>query len=181
MLKKILTIGWIITALASISGASAAQKTKPSVPADSGEKKEESRFQRFRYDFGMSTGTSSGSTFYEGNLGLSYFFFEWLSWRNAPFVRIQTNKDTNYGLDSSVRGNYGIGIEDLKVNILGGGGYRFQNLHSHVPFAETGLGVRVGQFHLNGTAKILLYSWINTSQKNEMVYTISAGGSGSAF
>lgn len=135
-------------------------------------------FQRIRYDLGFSTGTSRGTSFYELNLGLDIFLTSWFSIRNAPFLRFQSGQDKNYGLDSSGRLNYAVGLDSLALDFHGGAGYRFQNLRSNVPFGELGLGVQLGGLHIGGNVKALVYSWVNSGAANEYVYTLSASGSG---
>jgi len=142
--------------------------------------KNEKSFKRFHFDIGGSTGISSGSSFYEVNLGLTYSFTEWLSWRNAPFYRTQSGTSDTYGLDTSLRARYTLSIApDLSPSVHAGAGFRFVNTGSHAPFGELGLGVRLAGISINAGIKYIAGKLINSSYQNEMIFTGGFSGSGS--
>lgn len=135
-------------------------------------------FKHFQYDIGLSTGSTHGTSFIELGLGLDIYPVEWFSWRNAPFLRFQSRSDTNYGLDTSLRGHYNLGVESVGLSVHAGPGYRFQNLHPNVPFGEGGVGLRLGGIHIGGNIKVLVYPWVQSGSSAEVVYTITASGGG---
>lgn len=128
-------------------------------------------FRRFRFDGGGSVGSSSRGSFYEVNLGVSYYALEWLIWRNAPFFRFQSGSSNSYGLDSSIRGQYAVAVApDFSPSFLVGAGFRFINTGRHAPFAEVGLGARVSEVNIHLGVKYIVGKWVNETSENEMIF-----------
>lgn len=142
----------------------------------------------FTYDIGASTGSSGGRTYSELNLGLNYWFTPALAWRNSIFGRqVEDNdatpdideKDTIYGLDTSIRGRHYFEFsESTGMTIFVGPGYRFQNKGENVPIGEGGLLFRLGSLSVGGSVKALLYELVDPNRKTEVQYSIILSGGG---
>src|SRR4051812_3791834 len=82
-------------------------------------------FKRVTIDAGGASNLSNNSAAYEAHLGVNLFILSWLTWRNAPFYRTQTGRESSYGLDSSIAGQQEIALSpDLTGHGRLGGGYR---------------------------------------------------------
>jgi hypothetical protein len=139
---------------------------------------EGSRATDFTYDLGLSSGNSGTGSYTEINLGLNWFAKEWLAWRNAAFGRFQTDVQTAYGLDSSVRlvGEFGSARNGLTT--FAGPGYRIASGTPTAPFAEEGLVVHMGGLSLGAGAKQIFDSWIHQGYGNDNQYFLILGGGG---
>jgi len=136
-------------------------------------------FRRFRFDGGGSVGSSNRGSFYEINLGVSYYLLEWLVWRNAPFFRFQSSTPNSFGLDSSLRGQYSLPVApEFSPSFMMGAGFRFINTGSHAPFAEFGLGLRVSGAQFQLGVKYIAGKLISDRVENEVIFnggfTVSA-------
>lgn len=157
--------------------------TKPKVEEQAKEEKaeKEKSFPRWHFDLGASAGSSYGRSFYEINLGVKYNFTPWLGWRNAPFYRFVSGADAQFGLDSSLRGNYTLDLGDsVSLGTLVGGGFRLANQRGSAPFVEGGV-----QFNLSGLRaglglKYLMGSVMDSTRENELIYSITLAG-GTSF
>ncbi len=128
-------------------------------------------FRRFRFDGGGSVGSSNRGSFYEINLGVSYFVTEWLIWRNAPFFRFQSGATNSFGLDSSVRGQYSPPVAaEFSPTLMVGAGFRFINTGSHAPFAEAGLGLRVSDIQIQLGVKYIAGKLLDANVEDEVIF-----------
>lgn len=128
-------------------------------------------FRRFRLDGGGSVGSSNRGSFYEINLGVSYYVTEWLIWRNAPFFRFQSGAANSFGLDSSVRGQYSPPVAaEFSPTLMVGAGFRFINTGSHAPFAEIGLGLRVSEIQIQLGVKYIASKLLHPGVEDEVIF-----------
>jgi hypothetical protein len=128
-------------------------------------------FRRFRLDGGGSVGSSNQGSFYEINLGISYYVTEWLIWRNAPFFRFQSGAPNSFGLDTSVRGQYSPPIAaEFSPTLMMGAGFRFINTGSHAPFAEAGLGLRVSDIQIQLGVKYIAGKLLHADVEDEVIF-----------
>jgi hypothetical protein len=135
-------------------------------------------FKRWRLDFGFATGTAGGSSYYEANAALSYYFYHWLYWKNAPFYRSVSNSGGSYfGLDSSLEVIHYFEIDEgIYPFVNAGGGYRLMTNYASAPFVEGGLGIQLKGLRIGGNVKYVMNS-ITSRYENEMLYSIVLSGS----
>ncbi len=136
-------------------------------------------FPRFRFDGGATTGISNAGSFYEFNLGISYYFKPWLSWRNAPFYRFQSGAAGAFGLDSSFRGQTALALApEFSPQLFLGAGFRLINTGANAPFIEGGLGFRFGRVHTQINVKYIAASLVKAGGNNEVLFTggVAFGG-----
>ncbi|MFN9067020.1 MAG: hypothetical protein ACK5V3_07320, partial [Bdellovibrionales bacterium] len=110
-------------------------------------------------DISASQSQQNGRTYQEVNLGLNWFFNDWLIWRNSGFQRQAQQEDTVYGLDSSLRFQKEFQSENrvFGLKLFGGPGVRLASEKSNATFAEAGLGLRLGGLQLGAGIKSLQY------------------------
>lgn len=137
----------------------------------------DSGFDRWRYDFSAAFGSNAAGEFYELSGGLEYFFIRQLSWRNAPFYRIQSGNNS-YGLDTTIRGNLTIEGPPRIAFMVGAGG-RFTSEALHVPVAEVGLRTSIGGSNIGGSVKVLMHELVRDGVANEVVLSLNISGGGS--
>lgn len=138
----------------------------------------EENYAKYTWDLGFSTGSSGGDTYSEANVGLNYFFKRWLAWRNALFGRF-IKPENIYGLDSSIRMFYSLGLgEKSSLTIFGGPGYRFVTKGLNVPFAEGGLVTHLGSFTLGVGAKTFFTQMVQSGAEPDTQYFIILAGGG---
>jgi hypothetical protein len=135
-------------------------------------------FPKFTWDLGFSTGSYSGKSYSEAQLGLNTFFMDWLAWRNAVFYRFAEVKNV-YGLDTSARLYFRPDLGVLGFTVFGGPGFRFVSEGKNSPFGEAGLILRIGGFQIGGGAKVLFYSAVDSQLQNDTSYFILLSGGGS--
>lgn len=134
------------------------------------------------YDVGGSSGNVNGKGYVEAHVGINYFIQPWLKWRNAPFYRFRSDFPAAYGLDSSLLGTHTLALADQLNATLGvGGGYRLINTGKSAPFAEGQLGIGAQGLRIQGSVKKVFNSAIRPGAKDDMIYTITLGGSGVVF
>lgn len=138
---------------------------------------------RLTYDLGASTGSYGGTSYSEINLGLNWYFADWMSWRNAVFTRQGQNQNTS-GLDTSLRFEYNASGEDFGVRAFAGPGYRFASKSLSAAFAEAGLVFKLGGLSIGAGAKTMMYqnpgedSSGSTLPKQDTSYFLILGGGG---
>lgn len=143
------------------------------------EEQEAASYSKLTWDIGVSSGSSGGSSYTEGSVGLNYFFLDWLAWRNAAFARFTTPENV-YGLDSSLRAFANLGLtEKSSVTFFGGPGFRFITKGTNTPFLEGGAVAKLGGFNIGGGAKHFLLNSVNSTLTNETQYFIILSGGGS--
>ncbi len=136
-------------------------------------------FRRLTYDFGASTGISGTGSSYEFNLGVNYFFTEWLSWRNAPFFAMQSGSSSYYGLDTSIRAAYFPELgEGFRPGFLVGAGYRLASAGQSAPLAEAGITLRTAGLNLGASVKVILDSLVDSTAENQVLLSIQLAGGG---
>ena len=134
---------------------------------------------RWLIDLSAATGEANNRTYSEANLGVNYYFSEWLAWRNAGFYRFVSEADDFYGLDSSARLRLRVPL-GLKsgFTLFGGGGYRFPNIGRAAPLAEGGLILRVAGVSLGGGVRKIFTSVVDDRvEEDELLYFIVLSGS----
>lgn len=137
---------------------------------------------RLTYDLGYSFGDSNNNKYAEFNLGVNYFFNDYMVWRNSGFHR-DFNDDAiedRYGLDTSMQFNFVIAPEgsDMNLKLFGGPGWRFISEGKNPPFAEGGVGLGLGPLKLRVSVKSILHELIDDNLKNETQYTIGISARG---
>ncbi|MBX2994591.1 MAG: hypothetical protein KF681_07210 [Bdellovibrionaceae bacterium] len=138
---------------------------------------------RLTYDLGASTGSYGGYSYSEINLGLNWYFADWMSWRNAVFTR-QGKEQNTTGLDTSLRFEYNAVGEDFGVKAFAGPGYRFASKSLSAAFAEAGLVFKLGGLSIGAGAKTMMYqnpgedSSGGTLPKQDTSYFLILGGGG---
>jgi hypothetical protein len=141
---------------------------------------------RVTWDLGVASGKYQSSTppnddvtFAEGDLGVNWFFLDYLAWRNAVFVRFPTGEKTVEGLDTGLRlqGRVDFGARS-GLNVFTGAGYRFETLGGNVPFGEAGLSIQVAGLTIGGGAKVFFEKLINASTPTYVQYFLILSGSG---
>ena len=135
-------------------------------------------FHTLTYDLGISFGTYNKKSYTEVDLGLNYFFLQWLAWRNAVFYRGIENGDNFSGLDSSARAIYDSPSSNLGFTTFGGVGYRFANHDANAPFLEAGLSLKLAGIRIGGGVKSVLYSMKNSNSDNDNSFFLILGGGG---
>lgn len=130
------------------------------------------------YDLGVSAGKYSDTSYTEANFGLNWYAQNWLAWRNAIFGRFQSDSQTAYGLDSSLRLIADVGAERAGFTAFIAPGYRFASGTSSAPFAEEGLMLHLGGLTIGAGAKQILDSWVHTGAANDNQYFFILGGGG---
>ncbi len=142
-----------------LTGAAHAAKTTETYP-------------QFGFDLGAAAGGTSGSSFFEINLGVNALLNPWLVVREAPFYRFRSNQTGVVGLDSSLLGRAVLG--DSGVTLLGGGGYRLATQGLTAPFLEGGLTVNVSRLALHLGVKYLFNSVHRPGASNDFIYSVGA-------
>lgn len=150
---------------------------------DASNASQSTRKGRFYFDIGASAGqttVNSVSTSYtQITLGVDYFFMDWLSWRNEVFGRFISGNDPLYGVDSSARAHYDIMLDQFKVGVYGGPGYRFVTRGTNAPFALAGVQVRAFNVNLSAQVQKTFYSWANKDYEDATEMRFGLFGSGS--
>ena len=130
------------------------------------------------YDLGASSGKAGDGTYTEAQLGLNWYAQNWLAWRNALFGRFQTDVDTAYGLDTSLRLIGDLGAERFGVTAFVAPGYRVASGTDSAPFTEEGVLLHLGGLTIGGGAKQIYDSWIHSGEGNDNQYFLILGGGG---
>jgi hypothetical protein len=114
----------------------------------------------FTYDIGASSGSYNGTTYSEINLGLSWYVFDFLNWRNSIFSRFGSQVDSVTGLDSSARLFYDMKSEGggLGLHLFAGPGIRISNQQNTGVFGEAGAYFRLAGLTLGVGVKALKYT-----------------------
>lgn len=139
----------------------------------------------FTYDLGASVGTYNEASYTEIQLGLNWYIFEYLNWRNAAFSRFGSEIKSASGLDSSARLTYSSGPSDsgLGFGVFAGPGYRISNSENSGVFGEAGLTLRAGGLAIGAAVKTIQYnspgkdtSGRDLARTDTVVSIILAGG-----
>jgi hypothetical protein len=139
----------------------------------------EKQYAKLTWDLGASMGSSGGVNYTEANVGLNYFFLDWIAWRNAVFARFTTPENV-YGLDTSLRAFANLGLtEKSSMTFFGGPGFRFITKGTNVPFLEGGVIAKLGSFNIGGGAKYFMLKSVDSSQTDETQYFLILSGGGS--
>jgi hypothetical protein len=138
---------------------------------------------KLTYDLGASAGSYAGQSYSEINLGLNWYFADWVAWRNALFSRFGSGESTS-GLDSSLRFEYKATGDTFGLQAFAGPGYRFASKSLSAAFAEAGVVFKVGGLSLGAGAKYMHYtspgedSTGKTLPKDDTSYFLILGGGG---
>lgn len=141
---------------------------------------------RLTYDVSGSQTTINDRTYQEVNLGVNWFFSDWLVWRNSGFHRQAQEQKSVSGLDTSLRLQQEWINSDrtLGFKIFGGPGARFASERHNAHFAEAGVGFRLGGLQIGGGVKAIRYTHSREDSEgqplprneNQVFVTISGGG-----
>ena len=116
-------------------------------------------------------GTNNYENFTELELGINYFFLDWLDWHNSLFDRIISNIANTYGWDSSLIGY--LQIESLGFGSFAGLGFRIISAGTVVPTLEAGVVHRWVGIQMGFGVHEILNSISNASFLNDTVYFIN--------
>lgn len=169
-------VGWILLAVA-LAGSTASAQRRMSNRASAGSG------PRLTYDLGASAGSYGGFSYSEINLGLNWYFADWVAWRNSVFSRFGSGESAS-GLDSSLRFEYNAVGEDFGLKAFAGPGYRFSSKNLSAAFAEGGVVFRVGGLSLGAGAKVMHYNDPGTDRfgdslpRQDTSYFLILGGGG---
>jgi uncharacterized protein YgiM (DUF1202 family) len=127
------------------------------------------------WDLGSSFGQHQTRSYTEVDLGINVWFYNWLNWRNAAFMRMVEPKNY-YGLDTSGQLAYSLAL----IRVYGGPGYRFVSDGGgwNVPFIEGGLSINIGGFSLGGGVKVIYNSFADKNVADDTMISINIAGSG---
>jgi hypothetical protein len=139
----------------------------------------EADFKRWNIQIGASSGSSLGRSYTEANVGVGYYFYRWLEFYNAFFARLNSQPETLYGLDSSLRLVFKSGVGSVAhIHLFGGPGYRIAtNSEISTLFTEFGVIGTLAGFSLGGSLKTFYYQMRDGSRSNENQYSIILAGS----
>ena len=135
------------------------------------------------YDLGLSSGTYAGEGYGEINAGLSWYWPDWLAWRNSIFSRFGPGPSST-GLDTSFRFEYNARGETLSMKAYAGPGYRFASKDLSAAFGEAGIIFSTGGIHLGVGVKSMYYTnpgednLGNRYARTDTSYMIIIGGGG---
>lgn len=138
----------------------------------------------FTYDIGAASGTYNDHGYTELNVGLNWFFLDWLSWRHSIFTRFGTDVDSATGLDTSLRYTFNTDTKStFGIGFFAGAGYRITKTQDAGPFGEGGLLLRAGGISVGVGLKEILYPSPGTNSDGSKmpdhdttVFLILAGG-----
>lgn len=139
-------------------------------------------FKRVTVDIGGSSNFSNNEAAYEAHLGVNLYLLSWLSWRNAPFYRTQTGRESSYGLDSSIAGQQEIALgQDLTGHGRLGGGYRVTSESgASAPFVELALGGKLKGLGATLSAKRIFHRVNSTAGlPDETLFSFDIAGAAS--
>ena len=158
------------------------------VPNQGGERRQSSGKQASRrrgpylsWDLGASSGSVGDVAYTEVNLGLNWFFKDWLAWRNAGFYRFVSVEgvDNIYGLDTMARLYHQLDFSELAgITFFGGPGFRFINEGDNLPFAEGGLILKLAGLSLGGGIRTFFTRFVDKDAENDTQFFIVLSGSG---
>ena len=134
---------------------------------------------KLTYDLGLASGRANQVTYTEAQLGLNYYFNDYLAWRNAGFYRFQSGTSDVVGIDTSARGILSLGGQPLGLAAFAGPGMRFVNRGDNAPFVEVGAAIKVAGFAIGAGAKSILNSWVNSRMENDTQIMLILAGAGS--
>jgi hypothetical protein len=142
---------------------------------------------QFSYDISGGVGSYDGNSYSQLQLGLNWYAYEWLNWRNAAFTQFGSTIKTVYGLDSSIlfKTEAYTQSRSLGVEVFAGPGVRLASENSNAGFAQAGITFQLAGLRLGVGAQALHY-WQDRTDKNdvtmprdEMNYFITIAGGGS--
>jgi hypothetical protein len=134
---------------------------------------------RLTYDIGLASGSYSGKSYLELNLGLNYYFLPYLNFRNAVFYRSVTEGDAMYGLDTSMQAGSYFGItESSRLNYDIGVGYRFASKKQSAPFVVAGAMFSSSGFSLGLRVKQIYHSVHELDDEDETIVSVILAGGG---
>jgi hypothetical protein len=159
------------------SEASAQRRARRAAPSEAS--------THLSYDIGASTGSYNGLSYSEVTLGLNWYFWGRLAWRNAVFTRFGSQSDSVLGLDTSLRYSYDSQSEpgELGWTFFGGPGYRIASEKYSGAFIEGGAVIRFGGLSLGAGVKSLNYTnpgkaadGSDLPKSDTVIFIILAGG-----
>ncbi|MNS69993.1 hypothetical protein D3C72_1033260 [compost metagenome] len=142
---------------------------------------------QFTYDISGGVGSYDSNSYTQLQLGLNWYAYEWLNWRNAAFTQFGSSINNVYGLDSSILFQTSAYTQnrDAGVEVFLGPGVRLASENSNAGFAQGGITFALGGLRLGFGAQALHY-WAERTDKNDVVMpkdevnyfiTVSGGGS----
>ncbi|MBO9668110.1 MAG: hypothetical protein J7501_15015 [Bdellovibrio sp.] len=111
------------------------------------------------YDLTGGFGTYNGNSYTEIDLGLNWYFIDWLNWRNSLFTQFGSTINTVFGLDTALLANAVLYNSSGSFGIEGyiGPGLRFANEDSSGVFGKAGLTFAIGRLRIGGGAQVTHY------------------------
>ena len=153
--------------------------TNPAFAADESKSSDSSDDTKLTYDLGVSSGSFAGTSYAEAELGLNYYFVDYMAWRNAVFYRFQSGIPNAFGIDTSLRGVLALGNRALGFTAFAGPGFRFINKGYDAPFAEAGAAIKVAGLSIGAGVKSIFNSIVDRNVGNDTQVFLILAGSGS--
>ena len=121
--------------------------------------------KKWSFDLGGAAMPVGSETKMEYSIAANAYFYRFLTWRNALFM--QTGTTSAMGLDTTELFTY---APVRNFILFAGPGFRFVNTGTNSLFAEAGAGVRFSGLALSGGARVIVASWMKTSESNYTQY-----------
>jgi hypothetical protein len=143
-------------------------------------RKQQPEFRRWTFDIQGASNLSNQRMAYEAHLGVNYHFTSWLIWRNSPFYRYETGLASQFGLDTSIKGQQSFSLApEFSPSASVGAGYRLINTGAHAPFVEGGVSARVQGLSVGANVKAVFNSVARPGASTELIYGVQFSGSAS--
>ena len=134
--------------------------------------------QKLTFDVGLASGSVNSKSYTEANAGLSYYFVDYMAWRNAAFYRFVSGSQNVFGIDTSLRGILALGDQPLGFTAYAGPGIRFVNIGDNAPFVEAGAAFKLAGFAIGAGVKQIYNNLVNRSSENDTQFMIILAGAG---
>ena len=121
--------------------------------------------KKWSFDLGGAAMPVGNETRMEYSLAANAYFYRFLTWRNALFT--QQGTTSAIGLDTTEIFTY---VPVKGFIVFAGPGFRFVNPGTNSLFGEAGLGFRVAGLALTCGARVIVNSWMKTSEPNQTQY-----------
>lgn len=139
------------------------------------------------YDLSGGSGSRDGETYSEIHLGLNWFVYDWLNWRNSIFTQFGSETKTIYGLDSATLFNVEAYTSNrsLGIELYAGPGLRLASENSNAVFGKAGVTLALGGLRIGAGVQANHYLEDRTDKNNRVLgkdetqYFIILAGSGS--
>ena len=139
--------------------------------------------QKITWDLGAASGryriSGKDISYSEIQLGLNYYFVDWLSARAAGFMRFPSENGTIQGLDLGLRAHERLDFgSNSGLSAFIGSGYRFLSRGVNAPYGEAGIIFKLGGLSVGGGAKVAFNDWIRSGSGNDVQYFLILSGGG---